>query len=52
MRVIRKNKGGTTQSPSKNSEGLTQRSNEYSITEKNMPNNEDLPPVNSNENDN
>ena len=52
MRVIRKNKGGTTQSPSKNSEGLTQRSNEYSITEKNMPNNEDLPPVNSNENEN
>jgi uncharacterized protein YoxC len=52
MRVIRKNKGGTTQSPSKNSEGLTQRSNEYSITEKNMPSNEDLPPVNSNENEN
>ena len=52
MRVIRKNKGGQTQSPSKNSEGLTQRSNEYSINEKNMPNNEDLPPINNNDNEN
>ena len=52
MRVVRKNKVGQTQSPSKNSEIQTQRNNEYSINEKNMPNNEDLPPINSNENDN
>ena len=52
MRVIRKNKGGPTQSPSKNSETLTQRSNENSIMEKNIPNNEDLPPIISNENEN
>ena len=51
VRVIRKNKGGPTQSPSKNSEIITNRSNEYSINEKNIPSNEDLPPVNNNENE-
>jgi chromosome segregation ATPase len=48
VRVIRKNKPG---SPTKNSEVVTHRSNEYSINEKNMPSNEDLPPITSNEND-
>ena len=52
MRVYRKNKGGPTPSPSKNSEILTQRNNEYLINEKNMPNNEDLPSINNNENEN
>ena len=52
MRVIRKNKGGPSQSPNKNSESNTQRGNEYSINEKNMPNNEDLPPVNNGDNEN
>ena len=51
VRVIRKSKGGPTQSPSKNSEIITNRSNEYSINEKNIPSNEDLPPVNNNENE-
>ena len=52
MRVVRKNKGGSLNSPSKNNEILSQRNNDYSITEKNMPNNEDLPPVNTIENEN
>ena len=51
VRVIRKNKGGPTQSPSKNSEIITNRSNEYSINEKNIPSNEDLPPVRDGENE-
>ena len=51
VRVFRKNKGGSNVSPNKNSEVITHRSNEYSINEKNMPSNEDLPPINSNEND-
>ena len=48
VRVIRKNKPG---SPTKNSEVVTHRSNEYSVNEKNIPSNEDLPPITSNEND-
>ena len=52
MRVVRKNKGGSANSPSKNNDTLGQRNSDYTITEKNMPNNEDLPPVNTNENEN
>ena len=52
MRVIRKNKGGPNQSPFKNNESMTQRGNEYSINEKTMPNNEDLPSVNNGDNEN
>jgi hypothetical protein len=51
MRVIRKNKPGPNLSPSKNSEVVTHRSNENSINEKNIPSNEDLPPIENNEND-
>ena len=51
VKIFRKNKGGSNISPNKNSEVITHRSNEYSINEKNMPSNEDLPPINSNEND-
>ena len=51
VKIFRKNKGGSNISPNKNSEVITHRSNEYSVNEKNMPSNEDLPPINSNEND-
>lgn len=52
VRVVRKNKGYSPSPTSTiNREVITHRSNEYSVIEKNMPSNEDLPPVNNNEND-
>ena len=51
VRVVRKNKGYSPQPHTLNKETITQGNNEYSVNEKNMPTNEDLPPVNNNENE-
>ena len=53
VRVVRKNKGYSPSPHSTiNREVITHRNNEYSVIERTMPSNEDLPPtINNNEND-
>ena len=48
-RVVRKNKGYSPSTTNNiNREVIMHKSNEYSVVEKNMPSNEDLPPNNNN----
>jgi len=49
VRVVRKNKGYSPSTTNNiNREVIMHKSNEYSVVEKNMPSNEDLPPNNNN----